>query len=488
MAKSILGSNRLNLLISLGGLIFAFILLYIRVESQHQAAFPTVNYHEEARSIALRGGGVQASPLSLTIWSSDFHISPIADIKQIVKSWGVKVIDKSLSGHCHLTRTCARDLKVINAQNGITLPCPNQLRRAFYDAYRNDPEFLSADAYLCTHADSMCELFLPFGKPLIVVASTRYEIGRLEASHWHRWNHNLQKIAQQPHNAVGTNNLYDRRYMQYFTNLTEAQMYLLPNLCQYVTARYVFPSPRQEILLAPYRGIHSTLQRNLLTALNEHRLRTGSKLEIQAIADVYPAHYEYSQLASHPAIVLLPYQVSIMSFFEYYRMQIPIFVPSARLLATWHLEHRLLKERTWMSVFDMPQYESTIPRHHNSSCPLRTDPNNEFDRTAVEEWVALSDFYTWPHVQTFDTFERLFTQLQSTDLREISHRMRAHNALVQHQVEGRWHHILERVQRYKEAHAQQNLEPLPEDINDALARFYQVRLQDGSCDVQVDVA
>jgi hypothetical protein len=58
----------------------------------------------------------------LTLWSSDFHISPIADIKHLLQpvfevqldsselkvKVGVSVIDKSLSGHCHLTNTCQR--------------------------------------------------------------------------------------------------------------------------------------------------------------------------------------------------------------------------------------------------------------------------------------------------------------------------------------------------------------------------------------------
>lgn len=111
----------------------------------------------------------------MKLWSSDFHISPIADIKNLLADYRVTIIDKSLSGHCHLSNTCERDLKVITKQNGIRLnPCSNQLRRDFYSAYRTDKEFLSVDGVLCNHAASMCELFMPFGKPLVVIASTRY--------------------------------------------------------------------------------------------------------------------------------------------------------------------------------------------------------------------------------------------------------------------------------------------------------------------------
>lgn len=116
-----------------------------------------------------------SSANGLTLWSSDFHISPIADVKHNLKELGVNVIDKSLSGHCHLTNTCERDLRVINKNNGINLrPCANALRKEFYDSYRVDPIMKSVDAFLCTHAASMCELFMPFQKPMIVIASTRY--------------------------------------------------------------------------------------------------------------------------------------------------------------------------------------------------------------------------------------------------------------------------------------------------------------------------
>lgn len=117
---------------------------------------------------------VKEKQFDLTFWSSDFHISPIADIKNIFSKFGPKVIDKSLSGHCHLSNTCERDLRVINKQNGIRLgSCPNDLIRSFYRSYVNDAEMLSADAIICTHAASMCEIFMAFNKSLVVVASTR---------------------------------------------------------------------------------------------------------------------------------------------------------------------------------------------------------------------------------------------------------------------------------------------------------------------------
>jgi hypothetical protein len=184
----------------------------------------------------------------ITLWSSDFHISPIADIKHLLSDTGVNFIDKSLSGHCHLTSSCESDLRVITKLNGLNLrPCANDLRRSFYNSYRTDPMMLGVDAFLCTHAASLCEVFMPFNKPMIVIASTRYstntnanaaccvdlykpalpsatyilyttlftvmiryEIGRLDAESWKRWNSNLRQIAANPLNTIAANNKYDQ--------------------------------------------------------------------------------------------------------------------------------------------------------------------------------------------------------------------------------------------------------------------------------------
>ncbi len=177
--------------------------------------------------------------IPITLWSSDFHISPIADIKNILSGYKVSIIDKSLSGHCHLSNTCEKNLKVINKQNGIRLePCANALRRQFYLAYKDDSEFQSVDAFICTHATSMCELYMPFDKPMILIASTRYEIGRHDSVSWSRWNDNLRyelfclsqscvvflallswsclpttfyrRIAANPRNIIAANNKYDQ--------------------------------------------------------------------------------------------------------------------------------------------------------------------------------------------------------------------------------------------------------------------------------------
>lgn len=41
---------------------------------------------------------------------------------------------------------------------------------------------------LCNHAAGLCEAFMGFNKSLIVIASTRFEIGRHDPARWKLWN------------------------------------------------------------------------------------------------------------------------------------------------------------------------------------------------------------------------------------------------------------------------------------------------------------
>ena len=64
----------------------------------------------------------------------------------------------------------------------------------------------SVDAFLCHHACGLCEAFMPFNKSLVVVASTRFEIGRHDPKRWRLWVENLRTIARHPRNVVAANN------------------------------------------------------------------------------------------------------------------------------------------------------------------------------------------------------------------------------------------------------------------------------------------
>ena len=137
-------------------------------------------------------------------------------------------------------------------------------------------------------------------------------------------------------------------------------------------APVIYQPTRYEILIAPSRDVNRALADELIRLAAGRRsydpLSLVSKLisgitsnvnpeekghgptklptyEIRPIRDIY-SHYKYTDLASHPAVILIPYQVSLMLFFELYSMNMPMFVPSPKLLTQWHLEYISPTERT----------------------------------------------------------------------------------------------------------------------------------------------
>ena len=431
-----------------------------------------LHYSHPFKSIFLQTH--QPKRRDLVLWSSDFHIGPIADIRHILQAMPtpVKVIDQSLSSHCHLTNTCQTDLRILNQENGITLGwCPNRLRRQFYRYYRSNELFLSVDAVLCTYAFASCvDLFLPFQKTIIVIFTTRFETGRHDFDSWSRWIETLRRVASNPNNVIAANNMYDLEYVKYFTGIKDVM--LLPSYCGYTNAKY-HPT-RNEILIGPGRGLHQVLVNDLIAAGNR------SNIIFSPIRDLYPK-YEYSDLASHPAMVLFPYQVSIMTIFELYRMEIPLFVPSPELLVDWHKQFNILSERTWPGVFNRPVQYSVVPKHPNCSSAIKGhDPNDDFNRDAILSWIRLSDFYQWPNVSTFNDWDDLIAQIQRSDLESISSAMAAFNKIEIASIKNKWDGILRLIENHREVVNRARYD-LPKSLNEALRITYGMQLRRSDC-------
>ena len=376
------------------------------------------------------------------IWSNDYHIGPIRDLKDLLQPLGVKFIDKTLSGHCHLTSTCEHNLTIINKANAMGLDSEGLLIEEFYNYYRTDPEMMSVDAFVCFHPSAMCELFLPFNRSVFVIASTRYELGRFLPLRWMTWNENLIEIAGHPYNVVAGNNLYDAKYIQYFTGV-KAQV--LTSFCGYIDERYT--GHKDGFILAPphKEGFSKIFQNAYDAACN----LANCNETIFNLRARYP-HYEYSDLCAHKGIVYIPYQVSVMSMFEQYRMNIPLFFPSKILLGNWQQEYMIMNERTWDGVFKKIPSGSNLPPHPSqSSIP---DPNSETNRTAINYWIQFADFYTFPHITYYDSATDLVRKLAVTDLQKTSAQMARYNLRFREKLLKQWTDILLAAARHSPNH------------------------------------
>ena len=356
------------------------------------------------------------------VWSNDFHISTIGNVKKLLAPEGIEFIDKSLSGHCHLTNTCAKNLKVLNHQNGIS-PSPT-IRKQFFDAYKSDSQFQGVDIIMCFHPSAMCEIFMPFNKRLFVIATTRYEMGREEIKSWKTWNQNLKSIASDPKNVIAANNKYDAEYIKYFTGIDPI---ILPS---FLPMEAFYNAKSTDILVAKMHSAGAGGIWKKLIEVSNHFKDMKSKY----------GHYSYAQLCENTAIVHFPYQLSIMSLFEQYAMGIPILVPSVSFLWKLHNEYDLVTERTWERV-------RTGKRPKGSLLPAEAkapDPNDDRSRDAFIYWVKFGDFYQWPHIIQFDSWDHLRTEItkDNDQWKKISDDMKRTASIYLNRTLDKWYSII----------------------------------------------
>lgn len=121
-----------------------------------------------------------------------------------------------------------------------------------------------------------------------------------------------------------------------------------------------------------------------------------------------------------------------------------------------------------------PSDRSVISKHPRNASGIELDPNDEFSYEAVLTWVKLADFYQFPFVVTFGSWEEMFALLRSSDLPRISRSMREFNIEDRARIEKDWLGILGNVelekQRKKNSDRKEELE-LPASLEDALRRF-----------------
>lgn len=240
-------------------------------------------------------------------------------------------------------------------------------------------------------------------------------------------------------NIVAANNLYDAKYINYFTGINAT---VLSSLCDYTNAVYRPSKNHPEYIFIPSRG-NVRFNHPFHQQLNHSIKKHNSSIIVKNLRELYK-FYSYSDITRHPGIIYLPYQVSTMSIFEQYSMNIPLFFPSLNLLTKWHLQYDVVFERTWdKALTGYGKNHSTIPPYYiNSTIP---DPNNEYDYSSIHYWLKFADFYQWPHIIYFDSIDDLTLKLMNTNLTYISEQMSEYNHKRRHELLVQWKTILDRI-------------------------------------------
>lgn len=343
----------------------------------------------------------------MKFFNIDLHISVIKDIKTIFENLGHTVDNYSLSSHNWIMGFKEFKSKTLNKNNWIKIN--DEMCAAFYSEFKDELE--KYDGFIVTHTPVFAKLYEKFNKPIIVVASTRYEFPySFDKEKWESLNYYLKTNKNI---ILISNNLFDKNYCELFLN---KEVPLIESLCEYTNAAYT--GKNDSFVIFTKKEIKKYLYAKNL--INKETL----------------GNYSWQDLCNQKAIIHIPYNISTMSFFEQYYANVPLFVPSQKLLMElYETEISPLSEISYMRIHNFGS---------KSLFNLDKDPNNWKNKEIISEWIKHSDFYNFKNVQYFDNLFDI-NLLEDFDFFKISEKMREENNLRKIKIYDCWKEVIDAI-------------------------------------------
>lgn len=345
----------------------------------------------------------------MKLFNLDCHVSVIEDLKQIYEGLGHEVTSWSVSGHTWIFDRKQADVDIVNQNTWRNLS--PEMCNAFYERYKD--ELSCYDGFICTYPPAFCMLYEKFNKPVILHIPIRYEVP-FNNNHkmWEYLNDYLRKGIDSGMIIPVANSIYDKKYFEFFV---KRDCKLIPSLCEYTKSDYN-PPIRMTTQFLMYSRLNIALPSNIVNkdSLGKH---------------------EWQDIANYNGIIMLPYNCSIMSIFEYYTANIPLFAPTKEFMKTLYADgHNVLSELTWNKTNGLPP-GSVI------GCEEDKDPNRYDSIEIMSKWIDYCDFYNaeWmPYITYFESFEDLSVKLSTTNLNSISSKMKDFNISRKRKIYDLW--------------------------------------------------
>ena len=384
------------------------------------------------------------SSRNLKVWSINYDIENMFGIRFLLESMGVRFVEHSFSPFCKKLNSCSKGLQVLSKKKAFKLG-KNYLNE-FYETYKDDAVMAQIDVFLCVYPAAMCELFLPFNKTMLVIFDDRFESGRCSETQITRWKKTFQQIAQNQNNIVMSTNSYDSEYTKYFTAISTE---VLRPYCDYV--QHVYRPTKQTYLLLPVGS--ESFQKEFLHEFYDVVESNGSTtITLELAKELYP-ELNPSKMADHLGLVIIPQDVTMVAFHEYMHQGLPMFFPTSDLLAFWHRKYSVMPGRTRNAERRNCGID-TEPETRIEKSKVFPDPNDENSRESLAFWLGTCEYYSHMHVQFFNSAKGLvgtFLKLSSTELLELSSKMRQYSGMVQKKTYQSWTKIVKNLRSQKDA-------------------------------------
>jgi|688.fasta_scaffold02955_24 hypothetical protein len=317
------------------------------------------------------------------VFNLDLHTSIIADLKMGAAQLNVSVKNWSISQGNKVFRKflwVPDPVRVINSSSWDRLN-PEMVER-FTSHYSS---FLkSFDGFIVTHTPFFSQIYESLGKPVLIVAGTRYEWPLTQRpSSWETFDRYLRASTDSGDLILAANNLADSDYIKYYSGVTPSYV---PSLCDYTGQTW-------DGQICHFLVIARSTQLIEEVSKATNNLWVDSKL-------VLGQHYSWSDLAKGKALFVVPYNVSTMTLFELAAMGVPVVVPSGKLLKI--LRQKFVGVLSELSFMEMNLMDVKDLDDEN--------PNNYLSPSYLDWWIDRADFYNpelMPNIYVIDQLEEL---------------------------------------------------------------------------------
>jgi hypothetical protein len=225
---------------------------------------------------------------------------------------------------------------------------------------------------------------------------------------------------------------YDTEYIKHYLDITPIELYVT---CFHIPSSISYRPVRDEILISPVNATNLAP----FTSINDMNAKAatlGYNFKFSTVKAIYN-NYKYEDLINHKATVLFPYSVFSISMIEMYEMNIPMFVPSKRLLLETGIMNDVGVAPCYGSYADMKRID--IP-HTNS--PHKFSPNST-NKEDINYWLDFAYFNTKENVIFWESPEDLFRKLSSTNFDDVSLRMKHENRIHREKQLNNWRNLLD---------------------------------------------
>jgi hypothetical protein len=320
------------------------------------------------------------------------HVSVVQDFKTAYPD--IEVVDWCMSGASWIFKRKMELPKIINHETWKNItPKRIEAFQAEYDTF-----FRQFDLFIVAHPTAFALIFEKYGKPILMINTTRYDLpfcNSRDLEMLTQYQACLRRMSSEGRLHIVSNNHADRYYLKRMCGLDST---VIPSLGLYTEARYA-PTKAEFIL---YHG-----------ELPDHPLVAKK-----------PSFHQWKDIASYRGLISIPYEVSLMSLFEYFTAGVPLFFPSKTYWKSI-VTHQTLYSMFWY-------WDDRLPEEFN-------------DLNDLNRWIDESDLYKTfqsPNTYYFDSIPHLFELLETFEYKDD----RAFRQEHIDRAKLEWRRVIQRVQ------------------------------------------